>query len=418
MDHLNYFAPYISKTSYHEDQLTRAFLVVLRYVPLAQASFIDSIREVQFENKSEQIIPPLSDLGSQLTTIESQVQSINQDNGRLVSIVLTNENWMPSGFVKASERGARYDGVIYYAFGWILVIENKPNSWNISEKQLNPNIPKGSEITIDPKSICLNWREVIEQLSSLLERGLIHGAEALLVLDFIDFIDKNFSYLNPYTSFRICKDNKYLLKRRCISVMEKIAPGKVKYHRGWKGFIEIEGPVRTIDLYPEVFENGEWRIVLAMYPGATMTQAREFLNKLRKKEFLGLQEKGWKIAPDLHLSFRAANIATRTKKSLEEYILYWQTEKRLISQVQRNNFITLFQKLKDENLISEEDIPKLEEQFINSKRQTLNICPGLALYYSWSKPKAIELDSQDRFEEEVRFRIQEAIVTWGLQPKF
>ena len=133
---------------------------------------------------------------------------------------------------------------------------------------------------------------------------------------------------------------------------------------------------------------------------------------------MGLQEKGWKIVPDLHLSFMAANIATRTKKSLEEYILYWQTEKRLISQVQRNNFITLFQKLKDENLISEEDIPKLEEKFINSKRLTLNICPGLALYYYWSKPKAIELDSQNRFEEEVRFRIQEAIVTWGQQPKF
>ena len=416
MDHLNCFVPYISKSSNHEDQLTRAFLILLRFVPLAQASFIDLIREAQLENESEQIIPTHSDLHSQITSIETQVGSINQDNGRIVSLGMTNEKWSPDTFVQPSERRAIYDGVIYYAPGWILIIENKP--YSKPKEQLNPNIPKGSAITLDPNPIFLNWREVIERLSSLLERDLIQGAEALLVRDFIDFIDKNFSYLNPYTSFRICKDNNYLLKRRCISVMEKIAPGKVKYHRGWKGFIEIEGPVRTIDLYPEVFENGEWRIVLAMYPGATMTQAREFLNKLRKKEFLGLQEKGWKIVPDLHLSFRATNIATRTKKSLEEYILYWQTEKRLISQVHRSNFITLFQELKDKNLISEEDIPKLEEQFINSKRQTLNICPGLALYYSWSKPKAIELDSQDRFEEELRFRIQEAIVTWGQQPKF
>ena len=41
MDRLNYFAPYESKKSWHEDQLTRAFLVVLRYVPMAQAVFLE-----------------------------------------------------------------------------------------------------------------------------------------------------------------------------------------------------------------------------------------------------------------------------------------------------------------------------------------------------------------------------------------
>lgn len=419
MDRLNYFTPYISKGSYHEDQLTRAFLVILRYVPLAQASFFDLIREVQLENKSEQIIPPLSDLGSQITTIETQVQTIKQHKGRLVSIIMTNENWVASGFVEASQRGARYDGVIYYAPEWVLVIENKPNFCNIWEEQLNPNISEGSEIRIDPKPVCLNWRKVIERFSSLIERQLVQGAEALLINDFLYFVDQKFSYLNPYTSFGICKDNRYLLERRCISVMEKIAPSKVKYHRGWTSFIEIEGTARMIALYPEVLENGEWKVFLSMAPGDTVTQAKEFFYRLQKEEFFALQGKGWKISPNLHFSFMATNLVwAATKESVEEYINYWRAKKKPISQVQRNNFITLFQELKNECLISEEDVSKLEENFINSKRQTLNLCPGLKLEFSWSKSKAIELDSKGHFEEEVKLRIHEAIGTWGQQLEF
>jgi len=57
MDRLNYFAPYESKLASHEDQLTRAFLVVLRYVPLAQAVFLELIRERQREIHALSIIP-------------------------------------------------------------------------------------------------------------------------------------------------------------------------------------------------------------------------------------------------------------------------------------------------------------------------------------------------------------------------
>ena len=50
MSHLNYCYPYQSRPPEHEDQLTRAFLVLLRLVPLAQAAFLDLIRAKQKES--------------------------------------------------------------------------------------------------------------------------------------------------------------------------------------------------------------------------------------------------------------------------------------------------------------------------------------------------------------------------------
>jgi hypothetical protein len=84
MDRLNYFAPYESKAPWHEDQLTRAFLVVIRLVPLAQVALLDLVREGQISAGTvrEEIVPPLSALPSALPTIDTQVSRISQSSGR------------------------------------------------------------------------------------------------------------------------------------------------------------------------------------------------------------------------------------------------------------------------------------------------------------------------------------------------
>jgi len=78
VNHLNYFEPYESKKTSHEDQLTRAFLVVMRFVPLAQAAFLDLVREAQQRNGSELIVPALTAMDSECS-IETQVSAIAQD---------------------------------------------------------------------------------------------------------------------------------------------------------------------------------------------------------------------------------------------------------------------------------------------------------------------------------------------------
>ena len=195
MDRLNHFTPYNRKESHHEDQLTRALLVTLKYVPMAQALFIDLVREAQIEGGSESPIPPLSYRDSEISSIETQVTKIRAEEGRLVSIVLSDDQWKQTHVVKASSRRAVYDGIILHEPGWILIIENKPRSESIWPEQLNPSLAQDSQIEIDPVLVNLSWRSVIEHLSSLAERNLVVGAEKLILDDFFDFVDKHFTYL-------------------------------------------------------------------------------------------------------------------------------------------------------------------------------------------------------------------------------
>jgi hypothetical protein len=88
MERLNYFSSYQSKGAGHEDQLTRAFLVVVRMVPLALAGLLDLIRDQQVVRGSATAIPSSTELLTHDVEIETQKNSISQSTGRLVSVVM------------------------------------------------------------------------------------------------------------------------------------------------------------------------------------------------------------------------------------------------------------------------------------------------------------------------------------------
>ena len=74
MERLNYFAPYQSKSPHEEDQLTRAFLVVLRYIPLVRANFIDILRQLSIEAGNENRIPDFLALEQSDRSIKTQTK--------------------------------------------------------------------------------------------------------------------------------------------------------------------------------------------------------------------------------------------------------------------------------------------------------------------------------------------------------
>ena len=112
--------------------------------------------------------------------IETQKNSISQTAGRLISVVMTDEDWKPELDVVASDRGARYDGILSFDPLWIIVIENKPSSQNIWEEQVHPNVPEGCcDIEIDRVAIVLRRRNVIERLTALVAANVLHGAERM-----------------------------------------------------------------------------------------------------------------------------------------------------------------------------------------------------------------------------------------------
>lgn len=116
--HLSIFRPYTGNPR-HEDQLTRAALIVMKFVPRAQdamlamigCSPLSKLPAPRFDLQTEKLVPPGDGDG-------------NVD--KLVSVFLTPDEHV-AGFdkIEASERRARYDGVIQYGSKLLVVVESK-----------------------------------------------------------------------------------------------------------------------------------------------------------------------------------------------------------------------------------------------------------------------------------------------------
>lgn len=241
----------------------------------------------------------------------------------------------------------------------------------------------------------------------------MHGAEALLIEDFLIFVDTHFGYLNPFSKFRICKDVPYLINRRCVRILKSIGDVQGQY-------IELGSndlPARRIYLDIKQESNNNWRIELKIHPGDTMTQAHALYKILNTDALLNLNNEGWDIYPNLHFShinysYGAKNIPL----SLEAYINFWKQNPKMISQVKRDSsdFRNFFQKLLRLNLIGQENVSGLKENFTKTGRSYLRTCPGLSCIYRWDREKAIRLDdSNDKFIDEVRKRIKILLNTWS-----
>jgi hypothetical protein len=207
MNRLNYFNSYSSKDDNHEDQLTRAYLVLLKHSSHTFFSFLEYCRCKQIISDSEKPISFLEILEDSWE-IETQKGNPEIKTNYLLSILITDSNPENKISVQSSDRNARYDGVLTFGDKITMIIENKPRSGNVWFEQLNPsrqNLADGTMIYSNP--IILEWKEIIKHLNQLLNLQTISGGEKLLIEDFLYFIDDNFAYLNPFDSFHQCKGN-------------------------------------------------------------------------------------------------------------------------------------------------------------------------------------------------------------------
>jgi len=108
MERLNYFNPYKSKSEYHEDRLTRSFLVLLKSSPSCYYFFYESI----LEKCSEKKIPSLRSQINDDIQFRTQVQNIQFDTEKLLSVLITDEELKPNNKIVAIDRVATYDGII------------------------------------------------------------------------------------------------------------------------------------------------------------------------------------------------------------------------------------------------------------------------------------------------------------------
>ena len=225
-NHMNVFEPYVSKAAHHEDALTRAFLLVLRGVPVAHAAWLHLVDRAHRKNNGSGI-PALHDLGE--PDVDMQTSTVPPQIERLVSVVQTDEIYFREDNATASTRAQRLDGLLLYGARLGIAIENKPYSGDIWEAQLDVNVPKG--VDHDGRVACVTWKDIVTAWGSLMSANHLGRAERMIVEDFLTYVEEHFSKLRPYSTVRLCGTDPGRLKRRCRAILENIA-GKahVKHH--------------------------------------------------------------------------------------------------------------------------------------------------------------------------------------------
>lgn len=428
MTHINYFEPYESKQAHHEDQLTRAFMVVLRYVPSALMMFYDSVIGAINEKASEKEIKidllSISQIDLKNLHFETQIQNIDEtfETNTIISVLITDEQFDAQGQVTESDRGARYDGVIYFSSDVAFIIENKPSRGNVWEQQLSPSAESlPDDVEIIPIASIIEWKNIIKNLNRLKNNNLLCRAEKEIISDFLDFIDENFPTLNPYDSFTDCKNNLELLNRRVKNILEaSIVNDKdiINYHTGWgchyisckKSLPEIwmiGFPIKKVD------EN-DWKLIIEMWFGDTLSQSRElYKNNIDCSKISTLKNDGWEYGPDFHISFMQKHLVWlgTPEKNRNKYLAYWANNTTIMKQYSTPELCELLEKLKDDQIIeiNSDNEREIEKKITGTNRDKFYISPGFGLTFSLSSNKVKELDSQNKLADEIKDKIRSGL---------
>lgn len=389
MKHLNYFEPYSEGNK--ENNLTRAFLVVLRHSPAALLLFYDlvlqSCKENHKSSKSETGLPSPSGIELDDVKLGTQVGDlVEYDSNNFLSVLLTDDAELNTDEdIVESSRSAVYDGVVAFPPLLTLVIENKPRSSDVWRDQLNPNL---------------------------------EGTEKLLIQDFMEFVNRRFHYLNPYDRWSRCDNEEELLERRIKTILEEIVadPESIGKQRNWYHYISTGlGELKRIGL-GLIETNNKYGLSVTAHFGDTMSQSRRLYENtdFTLEDIKDLETKGWSYEPDftvMHISRHIVEFDTPKDKQ-EFYFNFWREHLDLLEQRSLEELRILLEEAEQKGLIQidEEKKEELNEKIYETGRKdNLNICPGIHLHYDFSSEEANRLDDKGALEEEIRKRIEEVV---------
>jgi hypothetical protein len=299
-----------------------------------------------------------------------------------------------------------------------MVIENKPRSRNVWFDQLNPskqNLAEGINVYSNPA--LLEWKEIIKQLNHLKTVPTISGYETIMIDDFLDFIDDKFPHLNPYDSFYLCKRHKELLNRRIENLLKAIASNEnlVKCHHGRSLSYYIQTPYREVERICLGLsgEGNESSINLALCFGDSQRQASSFYKS--NPNINHLQNTKWRVFPNFHVAFMTSNLLRFESEDSEHYLQFWKDNVEEIHQQKKEDVPKYLKWLVDRNVINmpKEAEEKLKKMFYDTAMQTLNICPGFELNYTFSISEAEELDKSGKLKFILAERIKEGLKVVG-----
>jgi hypothetical protein len=159
-EHLNFFEPWPDLAADHENQLTRAFLVILRLCPTAHQSWL---RLVNPELDLSRLPAATFDTQTaQLTRAHLLADDHNFESAvRGISVLQAADVQPVSGPVTESERRAIFDGIVSYGNKLVLVVEVKRTA-PPSDSQAREVPLRGRLVQMDEIARPVDWRALLE----------------------------------------------------------------------------------------------------------------------------------------------------------------------------------------------------------------------------------------------------------------
>jgi hypothetical protein len=410
---LNFFAPYHSLACHHENQLTRALLVVLRYSPLAHSVWL---RMVEPGERLENL-PPARFRTQQSQLVKPRARDANAEEATIrgLSVWLAPDPGRQHAAVTATERRQILDGIVEYGDKLVVAIENKIRAGAASGQPTSINIGEAA-VDFDPRVRTVAWQELLEAFADVSLRGLVMGPEQKLLDDFLEFAEHHFPQIGPYSTLRRAAASRARVARRLDAVL---AAATGVEERARQDAVSRALPPHPDDVQRSVGlvfldqhrDSGDVR--LRVYPGDTLSQAKVLYARPDAVRGL-LAMDGWKVRPNHHWGFMTSGYCwSHGSISAANYIEHWIGHIRKTGGVPRSDWDAEWTQLEALGIVAPSDRPEFERRFVHTRIGKAYPRPGLRCEYAWPLETAIALDDAGRFVETVRDAIAGLLTQLG-----
>lgn len=300
--HLNVFTRY-ERVDRHEDQLTRAAMIILRLIPAAREALL---RLIDAPGLSQ--LPSAGHVDMQTSEILAQTDAEGELE-ELVSVFLVPDENRPdiAQEVVASERGQRLDGVLRFLPDLVVVIESKITE-GADDRQMR-HLNFGDTPPRRSRTKTVYWHALLEAWWRLGDLGLLAPAEELLVQDLFDYAEEHFPGLLPFTTLRRARGHDGRIARR-LRAIALLATGFAPRDRTC--YVMLDEHLGTVSVQRVELSASDGELRVEMWPGETNSQAQHLYAAGRAEHLAGLDgQDGWAIIPNAQLSFRNAQWTNR-----------------------------------------------------------------------------------------------------------
>jgi hypothetical protein len=407
--HLNVFDPYRDLGRTHEDQLTRAAMIVLRLVPFARETLLRAIGE-----PSQSELPDCA-VDMQATHIvdasEESASGGEVKRGRLVSVFLTpdSEAAEPDGEVRDTSRGQRFDGVLRFDPELVVLLESKVcTRWARRDGHRVGELNLGSARFAQRRTCVLRWHDLLESWWRLVELGVLAPAERALVQDMLAYAHQDFAHLLPFGSLRRVGEDPVRRKWRLRALLREatgLAPERIGL-----AHVRLDTALGAVTVQRAALDFDGGELLLHMWPGELKRQA-DHLYSSGHATRLGELAAGpgpWRVEPQPQLGFRNAPARTRVyltcRLDAATYVRRWQGED--FKQVGAHPHDTILSELWPWMLrrryASARDKARLEAFLHTLGRRAAHLRPSLHVAHAWPFEEASRLDDEGLLAEEIR----------------